>query len=101
MKHTYLLGSLFIFVFSCSSDEANNVAPGADSSSDGGTGAQGTGGRGTGGRGTDGGTPDGSSDSGVDGSNTVQLTVTISGTAAGKVRVTGGSVDRSLTGTTV
>jgi sugar lactone lactonase YvrE len=135
MKHTYLLGSLFLFVCSCSGDESNNVAPGGDSSTAGsGTGArQGTGGRGTGGRGTggastggrssggsagtagaggasggssgaggtDGGTPDGSTDAGLDGANTVQLTVTITGTAAGSVRVTGGSVDRTLTGTTV
>jgi sugar lactone lactonase YvrE len=40
-------------------------------------------------------------DSGPDGANTVQLTVTITGAAAGKVHVTGGNVDRMLTGTTV
>ena len=146
MKHTYLIGSLFLLAVSCSEDEVTNVAPVPDASTGGsGTGARpGTGGRGSGGRatggattggrssggasgtggsaggaggvssggvsgapvdggsdGSEGGTPDGSVDSGLDGANTIQLTVTIAGTAAGKVRVTGGSVDRALAGTTV
>lgn len=103
-----------------SSTDSGGARPGTGGR---GTGGRGTGGAATGGRssggsaglggaggasggssgagGTDGGTLDGSTDSGLDGSNTVQLTVTIAGTAAGSVRVTGGTVDRTLTGTTV